>query len=93
VPPIKCNNKLEIHISRGIFIGYTGTISQVYYFYLDTKRIKTTYTAKFDEAGGDIANEIPNNCQMRLFETSHGWLPLFSDYVSVLYGVRGLYEI
>ena len=55
------------NVSRGIFLGYTGTLSQIYYYDLRTKRVKTTTHCKFDEAMSDLDDEkmTPNAKQLR----------------------------
>ncbi|MFN9982997.1 MAG: hypothetical protein ACK53Y_23915, partial [bacterium] len=43
-------HKLDYNTSMGVFLGYTGTAKNVYYYDLDTKRIKTSTHGIFDEA-------------------------------------------
>jgi hypothetical protein len=48
-PPDKRNVKLEVNFHRGFFLGFTGTLSQIYYWDLVSQRVKRAYTVKYDE--------------------------------------------
>ena len=43
-------HKLDYNTSTGVFLGFTGTAKNVYYYDIDTKRIKTSTHGIFDEA-------------------------------------------
>ena len=43
-------HKLDYNTSMGVFLGFTGTAKNVYYYDLDSKRIKTSTHGIFDEA-------------------------------------------
>jgi hypothetical protein len=64
-PPGKCNGKLVNHATPGGFLGYTGTMSQIYYQDLVTKRIITALSVKFDESGVGMGPITPNTQQLR----------------------------
>jgi hypothetical protein len=64
-PPDKHNGKLVNHATPGRLLGYTGTLSQIYYQYLVTKKIKTGLSVKFDESGAGLGPMTPNAHQLR----------------------------
>jgi hypothetical protein len=47
-PPDKHNGKLNQNFHHGWFLCFTDTMTHIYYYYLETKRVKTTYTIKYD---------------------------------------------
>jgi hypothetical protein len=51
--------------NRGYFLGYPSTFVMIYYWDLDTKRVKTAYSVKFDEAGIAQASLSPNARRLR----------------------------
>jgi hypothetical protein len=57
LPPGKRKTKLDVNAKQGIFLGYHKTFHHVYYFDLDTKKIKTCRHVAFDE--GMLASDDP----------------------------------
>ncbi len=55
------------NVFTGIFLGYTSTLSQIYYLDLRTKRIKTAIHCKFDEGMNDLPDSelTPNARHLR----------------------------
>jgi hypothetical protein len=45
-PPDKRNSKLDQNFCHGWFLGFTVTLTQIYYYDLESKRVKTAYTVK-----------------------------------------------
>jgi hypothetical protein len=43
-------HKLAYHATSGIFLGYTATTKNIFYYDLNTKQIKTTTHVIFNEA-------------------------------------------
>jgi hypothetical protein len=64
-PPGKRNGKLVNHATPGRFLGYTGTLSQIYYQDFVTKRIKTSLSVKFYESGAVLGPMTLNTQQLR----------------------------
>jgi hypothetical protein len=64
-PPGRRSAKLVNHVNRGIFLGYTSTLTQIYYFDVDTTRVKTAFSVKFDEAGVSMDVCSPNAKRLR----------------------------
>jgi hypothetical protein len=64
-PPGHRSAKLVHHVNRGIFLGYTSTLTQIYYFDVDTTWVKTAFSVKFDEAGVSMDVRSPNAKRLR----------------------------
>jgi hypothetical protein len=64
-PPGRRSAKLVNHVNCGIFLGYTSTLTQIYYFDVDTTRVKTAFSVKFDEAGVSMDVRSPNAKRLR----------------------------
>jgi hypothetical protein len=60
-PPDKRNGKLEVNFRRGFFLGFTGTLSQIYYWDLASQRVKRAYTVKYDEFSTVMERPSPNS--------------------------------
>jgi hypothetical protein len=60
-PPGRRSGKLEQHYNRGYLLGYTATFAMIYYWDLDTKRVTTAYSVKFDEVGIAESSLSPNS--------------------------------
>jgi len=58
--------KLDQNATNGIFLGYTATTKNIYYFDTDTKRVKTGTHVTFDEAGYTIPPTHRTLLQQRL---------------------------
>jgi hypothetical protein len=43
-------HKLDYHTSTGVFLGFSGTAKNIYYYDLESKKIKTATHGIFDEA-------------------------------------------
>ena len=65
-PPGKRRHRLDNHVNTGIFLGYTATMNNVYYWDLKTKRIKTAVHVKFDEGMNDLETPTPHSRLLRL---------------------------
>lgn len=52
--PGKCPPKLDTHAVKGIFLGYTATMNNIYYMDIHTSEVKITTHVVFDEAGYTI---------------------------------------
>jgi hypothetical protein len=48
-PPGRRPSKLDRHVIRGRFLGYTSTLKQIYYLEYGTNKIKVAAHARFDE--------------------------------------------
>jgi hypothetical protein len=48
-PPGRRSSKLDTHVIKGKFLGYTSTLKQIYYLEVDTNKIKIATHARFDE--------------------------------------------
>jgi hypothetical protein len=64
-PPDKRNGKLEVNFRRGFFLGFTGTLSQIYYWDLASQRVKRAYTVKYDECSTVMERPSPNSWHLR----------------------------
>jgi hypothetical protein len=64
-PPDKRNGKLEVNFRRGFFLGFTGTLSQIYYWDLVSQHVKRAYTFKYDECSTVIERPSPNSRHLR----------------------------
>jgi hypothetical protein len=64
-PPGRRSAKLVNHVNRGIFLGYTSTLTQIYYFDVDTTRVKTAFSVKFDEVGVSMDVRSPSAKRLR----------------------------
>jgi hypothetical protein len=64
-PPDKRNGKLEVNFRRGFFLGFTGTLSQIYYWNLESQRVKRAYTVKYDECSTVMERPSPNSRHLR----------------------------
>lgn len=53
-PPGKRPSKLDLHAIKGIFLGYTSTLKQIYYLECSTNKVKIASHAKFDEGMNDL---------------------------------------
>jgi hypothetical protein len=47
-PPVKRNGLLVQNFRRQCFLGFTVTTTQIYYYDMETKRVKTAYTIESD---------------------------------------------
>jgi hypothetical protein len=66
VRPPGCRSvKLGNHLNCGIFLGYTSTLIQIYCYNVDTVRVKTAFSVKFDEAGVSMDSRYPNAKRLR----------------------------
>jgi hypothetical protein len=68
------------HVNRGIFLGYTSTLTHIYYFDVDTTQVKTAFSIKFDEAGVSMDVRSPN--AKRLRDALDGHDPEMDDTVT-----------
>jgi hypothetical protein len=62
--PGKSCSKLDLHMCHGIFLGYTGALTQIYYHDNETRRANTMYTAKYDDSGCIADQPPPNTIQL-----------------------------
>ena len=53
--------KLDTHSQKGIFLGYTATMKNIYYLDLESNSIKTALNARFDEGMNDLDDPTPNS--------------------------------
>jgi Integrase core domain. len=53
-PPGRRSSKLDKHVIRGRFLGYTSTLKQIYYLEEGTHKIKIAAHARFDEGLASI---------------------------------------
>jgi hypothetical protein len=53
-PPGRRPSKLDKHVVRGTFLGYTSTLKQIYYLEQDTHKIKVAAHARFDEGLANV---------------------------------------
>jgi hypothetical protein len=53
-PPGRKPSKLEDHVNRGRFLGYTAIWNHIYYLDLLTKKVEMTIHARFDEDMSDL---------------------------------------
>eukprot|EP00957_Ditylum_brightwellii_P121180 9241990-Ditylum_brightwellii.AAC.1 len=59
-PPGKRSHKLSNHINKGIFLGYTTTMSNMMYYNNRIHCVKTATHAHFDEGMNGMDNPPPN---------------------------------
>jgi hypothetical protein len=59
-PPGQRIAKLDNHYNRGIFLGYTSTLSHIYSYDLDTNPVQIALSMKFDKAGIALSSLTPN---------------------------------
>jgi hypothetical protein len=59
-PPSPHPAKLAIHSNMGVFLGYSKTMQNIFYYDLSTKEVKLTTNAQFDEGMNDLATLPPN---------------------------------
>ena len=52
---------------KRFFIGYTATSSQIYYWDMDTKLVKTSNRVRFDEGMNDLEMQTPNYKQLYIY--------------------------
>ena len=66
-PPGRRTSKLEPHVIKGRFLGYTSTMKQIYYLEDNTNKIKIAAHARFDEglASVPLHDLPPYACQLR----------------------------
>jgi hypothetical protein len=64
-PPDKRNGKLESNFRCGFFLGFTGTLMQIYYWDLFSLRVKRAYTVKYDEWSTIMDRPSPNSRHLR----------------------------
>ena len=55
------SDKLDNHSRKGIFLGYTATMRNIYYLDLESNRIKKALHARFDEGMNDLDEPTPNS--------------------------------
>jgi hypothetical protein len=60
-PPDKRNGKVDVNFRRGFFLGFTGTLQQIYYWDLVCHRVKRAYTVKYDECSTVMDRPSPNS--------------------------------
>jgi hypothetical protein len=60
-PPDKINCKLVVNFRRGFFLGFTGTLLQIYYWDLVSQRAKRAYTVKYNECSMVMELTSPNS--------------------------------
>jgi hypothetical protein len=53
-PPGRRVSKLDHHVIKGIFLGYTATLKQIYYLEDSTGKVKVASHARFDEGMNDL---------------------------------------
>jgi Reverse transcriptase (RNA-dependent DNA polymerase). len=53
-PPGRRHSKLDKHVIRGKFLGYTSTMKQIYYLEENTNKIKVAAHARFDEGLANV---------------------------------------
>lgn len=53
-PPGRRPSKLDRHAIKGIFLGYTATLKQIYYLECNTNKVKIASHARFDEGMNDL---------------------------------------
>lgn len=59
-PPGRRISKLNRHVIKGIFLGYTATLKQIYYLEDGTGKVKIASHARFDEGMNDLSlSELP----------------------------------
>jgi hypothetical protein len=63
--PEKQNGKLEHKFCRGFLLGFTGTLLQIYYWDLESERVKRAFTVKYDECSTITDRPSPNARQLR----------------------------
>ena len=51
---------MENHVKKRVFIGYTATPSQIYYWDMDTKMVNTSKNLQFDEVMNYLEIPTPN---------------------------------
>jgi Reverse transcriptase (RNA-dependent DNA polymerase)./Integrase core domain. len=61
------SSKLDLHVIKGRFLGYTSTLKQIYYLEDSTNKIKIAAHARFDEglASVPLHSLPPYACQLR----------------------------
>jgi hypothetical protein len=64
-PPDKRNGKLESNFRPGFFLGFTGTLLQIYYWDLVSQQVKRAYTVKYDECSTVMDRPSPNSRHLR----------------------------
>jgi len=64
-------HKLDYNTSTGIFLGFTGTAKNVYYYDLDSKRIKTSTHGIFDEANITIPQAERSTASQALIDLGY----------------------
>jgi hypothetical protein len=64
-PPDKRNGKLEVNFRRGFYLGFNGTLQQIYYWDLVSQRVKRAYTVKYDECSTVMDRPSPNFRHLR----------------------------
>ena len=60
IPPGRIRERMDNNVKRGIFTGYIATSSQMYYWYMYTKLVKTYKHGRFDEVMNDLEIPTPN---------------------------------
>jgi Integrase core domain. len=53
-PPGRRASKLDCHVAKGIFLGYTATMKQIYYLEDCSNKVKIASHARFDEGMNDL---------------------------------------
>ena len=59
-PPGRRSDRRANHQIKGVFLGYTATMSQIVYLDIATTRVKTSIHATFDEGMNDLDVPTPN---------------------------------
>ena len=78
--PTRKSHKLDWDkVAKGLFLGYTGTMSQIYYFDLRTKRIKTATHVKYDEGMTDLEMKDKPPNALHLTNARTKLVPLLND--------------
>jgi len=64
-------HKLDYNTSTGVFLGFTGTAKNVYYYDIDTKHIKTSTHGIFDEANITVPKAERSNASQALIDLGY----------------------
>jgi Integrase core domain. len=78
-PPGRRPSKLENHVVKGRFLGYTSTMKQIYYLEDKTNKIKIAAHARFDEGLASVPlHELPPYARQLRKALGHS-LPVVDD--------------
>ena len=79
-PPGKRTSKLDLHVAKGIFLGYAKTWKNILWYDLSTHKVKLTTHARFDEGMNDLPSLPPNAAFLK--RAQHGDFPPEADDIS-----------